>query len=116
MKYLKKFESNNSWCDLDNPIGIEVRNTIKEILAELVEDGIYDYQINFNLPKIPPHIFIFSSSGGNNFDIEEVQPFVDQINSSILANNNKMSVRAILFMIAGHEKHHIINIYTFYNG
>jgi uncharacterized damage-inducible protein DinB len=29
------------------------------------------------------------------------------LNKMGTANNNKMSVRAILFMIAGHEKHHI---------
>jgi hypothetical protein len=29
------------------------------------------------------------------------------LNRSGTANKNKMTVRAILFMIAGHEKHHI---------
>jgi uncharacterized damage-inducible protein DinB len=32
---------------------------------------------------------------------------VTALNRSGIANKNKMTVRAILFMIAGHEKHHI---------
>lgn len=93
MKYIKKFESNNrDWCEPNDPLGIEIRNTIKDILTDLVEDGIYDYQINFNLHKIPPHIFIFSSTGGNNFDIEEVQPFVDQINSYLNSEGFKTHI------------------------
>jgi hypothetical protein len=31
----------------------------------------------------------------------------ETLNSMGSANNNRMSVRAILFMIAGHEKHHV---------
>jgi hypothetical protein len=31
----------------------------------------------------------------------------ETLNRMGLANNNRMSVRAILFMIAGHEKHHV---------
>lgn len=101
MKHLKKFESNNKdWCDPNDSLGIEIRNTIKDILTDLVEDGIYAYKINFNNEfNVPPHIFIYADQGlfSDNFEIEEVQPFVDQIVSYLNSEGFKTHIENFHF-------------------
>jgi len=56
--------------------------------------SLYDLLHEFSLSR-ESNIALFKS-----FDEET-------LNSMGSANNNRMSVRAILFMIAGHEKHHV---------
>lgn len=91
MKYLKKFEGKiinieykYDWCMPNNQIRIEIERTIKDILAELIEDGLYNYGIGW---KADPCVRIFaplknwgiSANARHPFDIDLVKPFADQI-------------------------------------
>lgn len=89
MKYLNKFESINTpnykydWCRPDSPIRIEIESSIKDILTELVEDGLYTYRVFWT--ENDPYVWISGSlkSGytisRNDLNIELVEPFKSHI-------------------------------------
>jgi hypothetical protein len=95
-------------CDVERILGYRALCIARGEQIELpgfdedqyVENGyfnkrsLYDLAHEFSIVR-ESNIALFKSFEPSIFDIMGT------------ANNNKMSVRAILFMIAGHEKHHI---------
>lgn len=105
MKYLRRFEGKMDiveykydWCRPNNPIRIEIEKTIKDILAELIEDGLYKYNtgwtavdpcIRIYTPIIVSDDFVFSRSP---FDIDLVRPFADQIIAYLNSEGFKIEI------------------------
>lgn len=79
------------WCNLNSPIRLEIELSVKDILTELVEEGLYEYKIFWTSED--PSIIIFSTDINiSKFDIDLVQPFADQINSYLNSEGFKTGV------------------------
>lgn len=87
------------WCNLNSPIRLEIELSVKDILTELVEEGLYEYKIFWTSED--PSIIIFSTDYPRSrpaseprckFDIDLVQPFADQINSYLNSEGFKTGV------------------------
>jgi len=95
-------------CDVERILGYRALCIARGELKALpgFDENQYVASANFNKRSLYDLAHEFSIVRESN--ITMFKSF-DQLTLSKmgLANNSKMSVRAILFMIAGHEKHHI---------
>lgn len=95
-------------CDVERILGYRALCISRGEEKELPGFDEDQYVLNGNFNKRSLYDLAHEFSIARESNIVMFKNFSDyELNKMGKANNNIMSVRAILFMIAGHEKHHI---------